>query len=92
MYRLAAEFPDKKVSLAFWINNIDLIQTILNEHSASSLDQEKIYFENLMKQKLDEFVEWQLSPYLKSMMEYVVKVETKQAATNKGSQVFTQIH
>ncbi|KAJ3273286.1 hypothetical protein HDV01_004644 [Terramyces sp. JEL0728] len=90
MYRLAAEFPDKKVSLAFWINNIDLIQTIMNEHTSPSLDQEKLYFEDLMKQKLDEFVEWQLSPYLKSMMDYIVKVESKQSATNKDESYPTQ--
>lgn len=30
MYRLAAEFPDKKTALVFWINNLDLVQSILN--------------------------------------------------------------
>ena len=38
-----------------------------------------------MKQKMDEFVEWQLSPQLKSMMDYVTKVENKQTQPNKGT-------
>jgi vacuolar protein sorting-associated protein 52 len=30
MYKFAAEFPDKKLALAFWINNLDHVQSILN--------------------------------------------------------------
>ena len=30
MYKLAAEMPEKKTALAFWINNLDHIQSILN--------------------------------------------------------------
>ncbi|KAJ3347364.1 hypothetical protein HDU91_006794, partial [Kappamyces sp. JEL0680] len=30
MYRLAAEYPDKKTALAFWINNLDLVILTMN--------------------------------------------------------------
>ncbi|KAI8893007.1 Sac2 family-domain-containing protein [Globomyces pollinis-pini] len=83
MYRLAAEFNDKKISLTFWINNIDLIQTILNEHKSSSFEQEKKYFEQLMTLKMEEFVSLILTPHMGTMIDYVNKTEGQPKLINK---------
>lgn len=57
MTKMAAEFPNKRTAHIFWINNIDLVISILAEHSQSSLDTEKSYFDSLLTQKTHEFVQ-----------------------------------
>lgn len=55
--KMAAEFPQKRISLIFWINNIDLVISILAEHMQKSLDSEKLFFEDLLAKKTEEFVQ-----------------------------------
>jgi vacuolar protein sorting-associated protein 52 len=55
--KMTAEFPQKKQSLTFWINNLDLCISILAEHPQASLDAEKSHFESLLTQKTHDFVQ-----------------------------------
>ncbi|KAJ3302058.1 Vacuolar protein sorting-associated protein 52 [Kappamyces sp. JEL0829] len=75
MYRLAAEYPDKKTALAFWINNLDLVILTMNEHSSPDFDSERAFFETLLEQKTEEFVGYQLTPHIGNLIEALPRLE-----------------
>ena len=90
MYKLAAEYQDTRTALAFWINNIDCVQSILNvskinqEHTASTFETEKQYFDQLMNLKMEEFVNHILGPHIGGMMDQVLKAEANPKSLNRG--------
>lgn len=72
---MSYEFADKKTRYIFLINNFDLVNAVLNDHTASSLDQEKAYFEGLLNQKMNEYVEQELQSYIGNLMTFVPTAE-----------------
>jgi hypothetical protein len=83
LYRLAAEFPDKKLSLAFWINNMDCILQTMNQYNVSSFDQEKEYFQKLHDEKSMDFVMHIIGEFVGAMLEVNQKHERKQPITRE---------
>jgi vacuolar protein sorting-associated protein 52 len=83
LYRLAAEYPDKKLSLAFWINNMDCILHVLNQYSGPSFDPEKQFFENLYDEKSTEFVLFVIGNFLGPILQINDKHERKHPITKE---------
>lgn len=69
--RLSMELGDKKMALAFWINNIFHVQFALNESNSPVYESEKLYFQDLMELKTGEFVNLILAPHLGKMIDFI---------------------
>jgi hypothetical protein len=67
------ELGDKKMALAFWINNIFHVQFALNESNSPVYESEKLYFQDLMDQKSGDFVNLILAPHLGKMQDFIEK-------------------
>ncbi|KAI8912671.1 Sac2 family-domain-containing protein [Gorgonomyces haynaldii] len=75
MGKMAAEIPVRKLGLSFWISNIDLVLSILSEHTESAFDPEKQHFEQLLESKTSDFVNEELQIHIGKMMQFVTKAE-----------------
>lgn len=73
--KLAAELGDHKLCLAFWINNINYIQSALEEHSGKLLEMEQTFYDELLQVKSNEFAIFTLKPHIGEMIEFVTKYE-----------------
>ncbi|KAI8822052.1 Sac2 family-domain-containing protein [Fimicolochytrium jonesii] len=76
LMRMSGEFPDPKQKLVFLINNLDLVVSILSEHSTSSFEQEKSHFTTLLESKTNEYVDEELKPYFANLMRFVSTAES----------------
>jgi hypothetical protein len=83
LYRLAAEYVEKKLCFAFWINNMDYILQVLNQHTGTSFEQEKQFFEKKYEEKSAEFVMYVLSNFMSPLLQIVEKNIKKQPITKE---------
>jgi hypothetical protein len=72
----------------FWINNIDLVLSILNENGIATDDPEKTFFDNLLESKSLEFVEEELYPQLTLMLQLISKAEKIKIGQSDHEQIY----
>ncbi|KAI9350471.1 Sac2 family-domain-containing protein, partial [Zopfochytrium polystomum] len=73
--RMADDETTSKGKLTVYINNYDLIFTILSDNSVSSFDEEKAYFGGKLEAKIVEFVDEEMKPHISFLMEFVERAE-----------------
>jgi hypothetical protein len=79
LVRMSADMNNRKFRIIFLINNTDLVCSILSvcnwfntqEHTATSLDSEKIYFDTILEQQTIEYVDEELYPMFSSLISFV---------------------
>ncbi len=69
--KMALELPTKKIGLTFWINNLDLIQSKIQEYNLPSFEEEKTYIEDLINQKIQDYVGEELGQYIGQLTKFV---------------------
>ncbi|KXS13007.1 Vps52-domain-containing protein [Gonapodya prolifera JEL478] len=75
LFRMSAEFGDRRSRLIFLINNYDLVTSILSEYTAPTFESEKLYFGNVLANKMVEYVEEELRPRFSGLIGVVVQCE-----------------
>ncbi|OAJ41656.1 hypothetical protein BDEG_25222 [Batrachochytrium dendrobatidis JEL423] len=89
--RMAMEFPSRKNRSVFFINNFDLVASILNEYTTASFNHEKEYFDRIVIDHTSEFVDNELDQYIHDMMELVQKYETVDNLSFVDAEKFEQV-
>ncbi|KAI9348662.1 Sac2 family-domain-containing protein [Obelidium mucronatum] len=77
LFRMSEEVPDRTDKLILWINNHDLVHSILGEYNMPCFDEEKQYFANSLESKTGEYVEEELKKKagFGFLMEFVDRAE-----------------
>ncbi|KAJ8328797.1 Vacuolar protein sorting-associated protein 52 [Batrachochytrium dendrobatidis] len=89
--RMAMEFPSRKNRSVFFINNFDLVASILNEYTTASFNHEKEYFDRIVIDHTAEFVDNELDQYIHDMVELVQKYETVDNLSFVDAEKFEQV-
>ncbi|KAJ3031355.1 UNVERIFIED_CONTAM: hypothetical protein HDU68_004772 [Siphonaria sp. JEL0065] len=77
LYRMSDQLPDRTDQLILWINNHDLVYSILGEDNLPCFDEEKNYFAQSLETKTGEYVEEELKKRagFGFLMEFVDRAE-----------------
>ncbi|KAJ3025912.1 UNVERIFIED_CONTAM: hypothetical protein HDU68_006497 [Siphonaria sp. JEL0065] len=77
LYRMSDQLPDRTDQLILWINNHDLVHSILGEYNLPCIDDEKNYFAQSLETKTGEYVEEELKKRagFGFLMEFVDRAE-----------------